>query len=335
MAEGEVRVVALDADDLMHANTGEENYNESAYYNFFDTRQRMGGFVRIGNRPNEGYAEMTVCLYLPDGRVAFMFQRPKIADNSCFDAGGLRFTVAEPMRRHAIAYDGSAIVMERPLDLIDPRQAFTSNPMRPVTIALDYAGLSPVYGGEPRRRENGGWASIAAEKSGQEFARGHLEQHGHARGTVTIDGARFDVDGFGLRDHSWGPRYWQAPKYYRWLTMNFGADDGLVGALTVQRDGTQLQGGYIYHAGAPNRHLGKVEVDTEFEGPEQLHARLTARLHPADGGPVETVTGRVLTMVPLRNRRGGTTTRIAEGLTEWRWGERTGYGWSEYLDHTE
>jgi hypothetical protein len=41
----------------------------------------------------------------------------------------------------------------------------------------------------------------------------------------------------------------------------------------------------------------------------------------------------VLNMVPLRNRRSGVTTRIAEGLTEWRWGDRVGYGWSEYLDH--
>ena len=32
----------------------------------------------MGNRPNEGYAEMTVCLYLPDGRVGFMFKRPHI-----------------------------------------------------------------------------------------------------------------------------------------------------------------------------------------------------------------------------------------------------------------
>jgi hypothetical protein len=28
-------------------------------------------------------------------------------------------------------------------------------------------------------------------------------------------------------------------------------------------------------------------------------------------------------------------TRIAEGLTEWTWGDRTGYGWSEYLDHVD
>ncbi len=58
-------------------------------------------------------------------------------------------------------------------------------------------------------------------------------------------------------------------------------------------------------------------------------------LAPLDGGPVERVTGRVLNMVPLRNRRSGVTTRIAEGLTEWTWGDRTGYGWSEYLDHVD
>jgi hypothetical protein len=56
------------------------------------------------------------------------------------------------------------------------------------------------------------------------------------------------------------------------------------------------------------------------------------RVHPMDGGARE-ITGRVLNVVPLRNRRNGVTTHIAEGLAEWRWGDRVGYGWSEYLDH--
>jgi len=48
------------ADEWMHENTGEPNFNESMYFNFFDAGQRRGGFLRIGNRPNEGHAEMTV-----------------------------------------------------------------------------------------------------------------------------------------------------------------------------------------------------------------------------------------------------------------------------------
>ena len=42
---------------------------------------------------------MTTCFYLPDGRVAFMFKRPEIADNAGHDAGGLRFEVQDAVRR--------------------------------------------------------------------------------------------------------------------------------------------------------------------------------------------------------------------------------------------
>ena len=39
--------------------------------------------------------------------------------------------------------------------------------------------------------------------------------------------------------------------------------------------------------------------------------------------------------VPYRCTIGFSGSRIAEGLTEWTWGDRTGYGWSEYLDHAD
>ena len=45
----------------------------------------------------------------------------------------------------------------------------------------------------------------------------------------------------------------------------------------------------------------------------------------------------MLNLIPLRNRRTSPegeqlVTRISEGMTEWRWNGRTGYGLSEYLD---
>src|SRR5258705_1862523 len=112
----DTRVVLLDGDDLMHPNTGEANFNESAYYNFYDRACRLGAFVRLGNRPNEGYAEMTVCLYLPDGTAAFMYQRPAIADNARFAAGGLSFTDETPLREHIVRYAGPRCLLARPLD---------------------------------------------------------------------------------------------------------------------------------------------------------------------------------------------------------------------------
>ena len=56
-------------DDFTHELGPESNFNESMYFNFFDPEQSIGGFVRLGNRANEGQAEMTVCIYLRDGRV--------------------------------------------------------------------------------------------------------------------------------------------------------------------------------------------------------------------------------------------------------------------------
>ena len=63
-----------------------------------------------------------------------------------------------------------------------------------------------------------------------------------------------------------------------------------------------------------------------------MHDRIRVRATTASGETIA-ITGTVLSMIPLRNRREGKVTRIAEGMTEWRWGERVGYGLSEYLDH--
>ena len=80
-------------DDYTHPLGPEPNFNESMYFNFFDREQSIGGFLRLGNRANEGNAEMTVAIYLPNERVLFMFKRPKIENNDAFDAGGCRFEV--------------------------------------------------------------------------------------------------------------------------------------------------------------------------------------------------------------------------------------------------
>ena len=68
-------------DEYTHEPDEASNYNESMYLNAFDLDQQLGGWFRLGNRVNEGYAEMTVCVYLRDGRVGFVYARPQIDDN--------------------------------------------------------------------------------------------------------------------------------------------------------------------------------------------------------------------------------------------------------------
>jgi len=305
-------------DDGMHSNTEESNLSESMYFNFYDRAAKLGGFARLGNRANDGYAEMTLTVYQPDGTVLFNYLRPSIADNSAFNAGGMQFEVVEPFKHLRVRYDGDAVYLAQPLELEDPKQAFTTNPHRPVQMQLDYYGLSPMYGGE---------ADFSG--SGMVFAKGHTEQHVRAVGRIVIDGKEIPLNALGLRDHSWGPRSWQSPKFYRWLTCEFDESFGFMGSLIALQNGIELLTGFIFKDGE-NHLINTWELHTDWAGTGHYHEHIRAQLHSAVGD--FEVTGRVLTMLPLRHRKEGKVTRISEGMTEWRCGTHVGYGLSEYLD---
>ena len=318
------------ADEYMHSLEEATNFNESMYFNVYDPAAQMGGFFRLGNRANEGYAEMTTCLYLPDGRVAFMFDRPKITTNDTFDAAGMRFDVVKPFESLTVNYSGRAVLLDDPLVMANPRRAFTESPWIEVEATLDYRGLSPMMGGEP---VNDDGSALTEDLSGG-FARGHYEQHVGARGSIRVGDEEWEIDGYGLRDHSWGPRYWQAPYYYRWLTMNFGDDAGFMISYIASADGGVRMGGVVFEDGIYT-HIHHCEVETEWEGDDTYHRRIVAK---AKAGDREyEITGEVMSLVPLRNRRvtpdgEQLVTRISEGMTRWTWNGRTGYGLSEYLD---
>jgi len=313
-------------DEYMHELGPEPNFNESMYFNAYDPGTNLGGFFRLGNRANEGSGEMTICLYLPDGRVAFMFRRPHVTTNDAFDAAGLRFEVIEPFVELRVSYAGTAVVLDDPLQMADPRRAFASNPHTSCAVHLVYRGCSAMFGGEPDH---------PVERPGEEFARGHYEQLVRAGGTVQVGDEQWDLDGFGLRDHSWGPRYWQAPWYYRWLTGNVGEGFGFMGSRIARRDGPGTRGGFVWDGDA--LHVcHDFRIRSTWEGDAGYHRSIEAELVTDDRTFV--VRGSVLRMIPLRNRRADAdghelVTRISEGLTRWTLEDgRVGYGLSEYLD---
>jgi hypothetical protein len=318
------------SDEYMHPLEAASNFNESMYFNVFDPERQIGGFLRLGNRANEGYAELTTCLYLPDGRVAFTYNRPKIENNDAFDAGGTRFQVVTPFEELRTTYDGKLALLTEPLQMANPRKAFTENPWVEARVDLTHRGISPMYGGEP---VNDDGSALEQDHSGG-FARGHYEQHMTVDGTIRVGEEEWVVNGFGLRDHSWGPRYWQAPWWYRWLTANFGDDFGFVVSIIASRGGGRHYGGMVLRDGVYEQ-IREATIETEWTGDDNYHAQLRATA-TTDNDTYE-ITGHVLNLIPLRNRRETPegeqlVTRISEGMTEWSCAGRTGYGLSEYLD---
>jgi hypothetical protein len=102
-----------------------------------------------------------------------------------------------------------------------------------------------------------------------------------------------------------------------------------MGSQIVTQSGAELLSGFVFRNGQ-NHFVHQLEVHTDWTDPGHYHDRIELTLH--HGNEQTRISGRVLTMLPLRNRRDGKVTRISEGLTEWRCGEHVGYGWSEYLD---
>jgi hypothetical protein len=302
-------------DDYTHPLGPEENFNESVYFNFFDPEKQMGGFVRIGNRANEGHAEMTVIVYLPDGSALFNYKRPRIENNDGWDAGGLRVDVIRPGEEVKTTYEGSVVFLVDPTDMQDPSSAFKENPHRKLRLEVTHYGVGPMYG------------HVADESSGNNFARAHYEQHMRIAGTVQVDDEEpIAISGHGLRDHSWGPRYWQSTPSYRWITGNYGDDLGMVVSVVGENKGG------VFHRGDELLRITDVELDTEYEDGTNYHRALKARV-TLENGEEHTIEGTVKGFIPLRNRRQGMLTHIGEGMTEYRLdGERVGYGLSEYLD---
>lgn len=303
-------------DDYTHPLGPEENFNESVYFNFFDREQQMGGFLRIGNRANEGYAEMTVIVYQADGSALFNYKRPQITTNDGWDAGGLKVEVVVPGEQVRTTYEGSVVYLADPREMREPSVAFKENPHKRIRLDLLHEGVGAIYG------------HVADESSGNDFARAHYEQHMRVTGTLQVeDGAVVEIRGHGLRDHSWGPRYWQSISDYRWITGNYGDDLGMVISVVGERAGGVFQKG-------PDQilRITDVSIDTEYEGDTNYHRALKARVK-LENGDEHTVEGVVKGFIPLRNRRAGMFTHIGEGMTEYTLdGERVGYGLSEYLD---
>ena len=316
------------ADELTHAATAEPTFNESFYANGWDLAQGVGGWMRVGNRVNEGHAEMSLCLYLPDGRIACQFKRPKITSNDVFSAGGLTLGVTKPFVQANAEFHGDVMLIDDPALMRDPKRMMQTAPTVPASLTWELTTTSPAHGGEPLTAEQ-------PTMYGRDFSLGHFNQHTRVQGSLVIGNQSFAIDGHGWRDHSWGPRTWQAIHFYRLFIANFGDDAGFMILKITDHKGL-------------TRRVGVFMADGQYEEIEDLDLFIdwTADKEPAAVRlAIRTakrrtfVEGRVRTLAPLRNRReinGATvTSRIAEAFTEFTWEGRRGLGICEFIEVLE
>lgn len=316
-----------DLDEGIHPIGAEANWNESRYIDFWDARQRIGGWFRIGNRPNEGRAEMSACIYLPEGGTAFMFDRPRITGNT-LHSGDQEWEIVKPWYTNRVRYSGELLLLQDPWALTDPKKAFETAPRvhAEIDLVCDSTGLQTVLGSDQDHIDLiflPGQASF------------HYQHLGRTTGTVRIGNSNWSVNGLGGKDHSWGPRNWHAKKYLRWFTAAVDDNNGFmltraVGPTKQTRSGFVLDNGEFHivddyemrnvYADAPHYELRRTE--------------LTIR----SGARTWTATGTPQTWLPLRhkqkNQKGESTIlRIVKSPTDWVFGGGgKGEGMCEFHD---
>jgi hypothetical protein len=315
-------------DEHPHQPTAEGHFNESVYCNGFDQRTGAGGWMRLGNRVNEGHAELSVCLYLPDGRIACQFQRPAISDNKQFEAGGLAYVVKRPLHEVEMSYQGELLVLDDPDLLRDPKRMFGEASRIRGAVKLVQVAASPAHGGIPL-------SESTEPMYGRNFSLGHFNQHTAVKGHIELDGKQFAIDGNGWRDHSWGPRLWQNIYFYRLFIANLGQGRGFMLLKIVDPAGGV-------------RRLGVLLVDGDYEEVHDLDISTdwtdradprSVRISVRTARRTALIAGEVISLAPLRNRRligsETVTSRIAEGQTRFTWDGVTGYGMTEYIERIE
>ena len=315
-------------DEMTHKPDASVNFNESVYTNGFNTASPVGGWMRLGNRVNEGYAELSICLYLPDGRIACQFQRPNITGNDRFDAGGLSYAVVEPLKKVSMTFDGELLIADDPNALRDPKTLFANGTKVPGHVHWLHEAESPVHGGEPAD-------DSVQTMYGRDFSLCHFNQHTRVRGEIKVGGETFPIDGRGWRDHSWGPRYWQAIYFYRLFIANFPNGDGFTLLKITDKGGVTRRVGVLLVDGQ-YEEIRDMDLSTRWSD-QKDPVRVDIGVRTANRKAI--ITGEIITLAPLRNRRkaNGETleSRIAEGFTRFSWDGRAGYGMTEYIERID
>ncbi|MCR9276992.1 MAG: hypothetical protein NXH85_03380 [Pseudomonadaceae bacterium] len=322
-------------DELMHSVGNDPAWSESYYFNFVDPTTKLAMFTRMGFRPGSGWADGLHAVYLPGKRLAFTYGRRDIqTDLSAYDgdlqAGDLSIECVEPHKQWRVRYDGPA------QDIADGEILLARRKERPegwyapsqLTMDLTFDCLT-----EPHYAASG--------------ERGHFEQSGRVHGSIRLGDETWSVDGYGVRDKSWGPRDWGAGQreempatttaadrstgpepFVNWFSMNFGADIALGGSCFRHRDGVMRGEGWMQRDGR-SFALEDVVIETTYKPGSIVHkdVRLTGR---TSDGEAFAIDGSVWSVCPTKIPMPGGATFVNEGLAEFRWDDRIGYGIAEH-----
>lgn len=306
-----------------HEFAGIKNFNESMYFNFVDPVSQLGGLVRIGNRPNNGYAEASVQLTLPGGAIAFRAGRAESTANDGFATQGLEFTITEPTRSAKIRYRNSVARVTHPTMMAEQgRIALKNAPAEDCEIDLTYTATSPLF----VINADGDGDCTPGEST---IATDHYEQFGHLSGTIRVGARTWTLENVtSFRDHSWGPREWAS--YTGEWSAGWLADGTAFSAYgEYLASGIRVSAGAVLTTDGVPHMITDFKMLTDYNGESTYSGRHVAVIQ-AEGLPTIVADGSIRHFVPVTQRTEDRAVRMAQ-MTYDLAGGVGGWGVAEFL----
>ncbi len=292
--------------DRIHTPGKEREWNESFYFNCDDKKNDICTFMRIGFKPNKDEKSMFCFFIMPDNSVIGI-KGEEPYENDELAVKNLQYECIEPEKVWHLTFSGMMGSLEK-------------DTLRNVSFSFDYKSLNKIF-------DYKNCVTGKKEKISQRIASEHFEQFGRMTGTLTVDGKKYQINGLGERDHSWGVREWTAPKMWIWLTCQFSETAALNVTKLVVEEG-EVDAGFIHRG--KNIPLVSTDIDTVFDDDGSPRS-LATTLEDIEGKSHK-VEARVLKKACLPfEGEGGKLSLLHETLAEYTYNGRTGYGIAEYL----
>jgi hypothetical protein len=239
------------AAELAQDSTGEPLWTEFCFFFAYDPDADAGVSIHAGREPADpSIWRVTIGLMLPGGVDLLMAKRSgRDGDGRGAGAAGFKATCVEPLRLWTIGYDGSMI--RCPRDELC-RAAAADDIGELASFQLSFEGVGPMW-------------DLRKKMPSQSWASGHWEQICRVRGEVRVNGETLPIrNGFGVRDHSYGPRDYDGVLGNFWANALFEDGRAVMMQHTVsQKLSSEIRHGYVFwNNGSP------LEVVELVEAPE-------------------------------------------------------------------
>ena len=289
------------SDEDRHEPTTDPLWNESWYFDFATPDGTLGGYVRLGLYPNQRTAWYWAYL-VGEGRPLVAVRDHEVAmprgRTLEVRAEGLwaQHVCETPHEHWSLGLEAFAVALD------DPATAYHGERGDRVALGLDLE-----------------WEGVAPAQASTGLPR--YEQACSVHGDVLVGDERIEIEAWGERDHSWGPRdWWTMP--WCWTAGRLG--DGTAFHAFRPLVDIPFASGFVLSPSGEVQDVQRFTVETDL-GEDDLPVAATMDLEGMELSVTPTRHAPVLLTSPE-----GKVSRFPRSLCKFD-GPSSGWGWTEWL----